>query len=316
MLCPQCGIELFNEPGVVTGLAADPRLEEAPDGPSFVRRLALGGITLLGLYNGLKHLALAGLLSYTSAATIPPVGLVCLLIAATLAAAVAAGTVNRRAEVAGLLLAAGASAGFLAPSLSQGAELPEEWLVGIPTLLVMVGVAGGTAGRLMIPPAPTLPRFSPVETPIKAIRRPPVRLFWWRILAGTVLVTLGTNYADVVRQWLLIALGGGGGLGAAPLVAWQISMLAALAGGVLAGGHTRAGFRHGFFAGLLASAGTVVAVASLRSTPPLVFQFWLDQLEMKEPGPGAYAVLAGTIWLATTVGGWLGEQLLPVTGRK
>jgi hypothetical protein len=316
MLCPQCGIGLFEEPSAVTVLAPDPQSEESPEGPPFLRRMGLGAITLLGLYNGLKHLALAGLLTYTSASSIPMVGLVCLLVASTLVAAVAAGTVNRRAEVAGLLLAVGASFGFLAPTLSQGAEVPEKWLVSVPTLLLLVGVAGGTAGRLMIPPPPTLPRFSPVETPIKVVRRKRrVRLTWWRIIAGSVLITLGTNYAEVLRHWLLFAVGGGGGLGSATQVSWQISMLMALAGGVLAGGRTRAGFRQGFFAGMLASIGTVIAVATLDSSPPLVLQFWLDQFEVKASGPGPYAALAMTTWLATTLGGWLGEQLVPAGDR-
>src|SRR5437867_4950743 len=117
MLCPQCGIGLYEEPGTVS-VAPESQAEESPEGPSFLRRIRLGAITLLGLYNGFKHLAMAGLLTYTSAATIPMVGLVCLLVASTLVAAVAAGTVNRRAEVAGLLLAVGASFGFL--SLGQG----------------------------------------------------------------------------------------------------------------------------------------------------------------------------------------------------
>jgi hypothetical protein len=315
MLCPQCGIGLFEEPGTTTVLAPDPQSEESPEGPSFLRRIGLGAITLLGLYNGFKHLAMAGLLSYTSAATIPMVGLVCLLVASTLVAAVAAGTVNRRAEITGLFLAVGASFGFL--GLGQGEEVPEKWLVAVPTLLVLVGVAGGTAGRLMIPPPPTLPRFSSVETPIKVVRRKrPVRLTWWRIVVGSVLVTLGTNYAELLRHWLLFAVGGGGGLGSATQVSWQISMLMALAGGVLAGGRTRAGFRQGFFAGMLASIGTVIAVATLDSSPPLVLQYWLDQFNVKQPGPGPYAALAGTTWLATMLGGWLGEQLVPASDRR
>jgi len=316
MLCPQCGEGLVEEVGELNVPPPPPGLEDAPDGPSFLRRLALGGITLLGLYHGFKHLAIAGLLSYSSANILPPGALACLLIAATLAAAVVAGTVNRKAELTGLLLATAATAGFLAPEFIQRGDLPEEWLVGIPTLMVMVGVAGGAAGRLMIPPAPSLPRFNSVDTPIKAVRRQPVRLSWWRIVAGSVLVVLGTNYAEFVRYWLLIAFGGkGGAFGAAPLVAWQISIIAAVIGGVLAGANTRAGFRQGLFTGLLASAGTVVAIASVPSSPPLVFQFWLDQVGASDAGLLPFVALGGTVWVATAVGGWLGEQLIPPRRR-
>jgi len=124
MLCPQCGVKLAHEPG--TFAEATPEPDDPPDGPPFVRRLALGGITLLGLYNGLKPLALAGMLAHTSAATLPPGALVCLLVVATLAAAVVAGTVNRRAEVAGLILAgAGVVIGVL------GALVMSRFLAGL-----------------------------------------------------------------------------------------------------------------------------------------------------------------------------------------
>jgi hypothetical protein len=310
MLCPQCGVKLAHEPG--TFAEATPEPDDPPDGPPFVRRLALGGITLLGLYNGLKHLALAGMLAHTSAATLPPGALVCLLVVATLAAAVVAGTVNRRAEVAGLILAGAAVVGYLVSELLVGGDLPEEQLIGIPTLLIMVGVAGGLVGRLIIPPAPNLPKFTPMDTPVAVLRRP-IRIVWWRILVGTVVVALGTNYADLVRSWLLALFRGQGG--AAPFVAWQISVVAALLGGVMAGAHTRGGFRHGFFAGLLSGAGTVVAVASAGS-PPMILEFWLEQLSVNEPGPLPYAVLGGSICLATTIGGWLGEQFLPAKRRR
>jgi len=310
MLCPQCGVKLAHEPG--TFAASTPEPQDPPDSPPFLRRVALGGITLLGLYNGLKHLALAAMLAYSSAPALPPGALVCLLVVATLAAAVVAGTVNRRAEVAGLLLAAAAIVGYLVPELVLGGDLPEERLIGIPTLLILVGLAGGLVGRLMIPPAPNLPVFTPVNTPVAAPRRP-IRIVWWRVLVGTLVVVLGTNYADLVRSWLLALFHGQGG--AAPFVAWQISVVAALCGGMMAGAHTRGGFRHGLLAGLLAGAGTIVAVASAGSQP-MILEFWLEQLSVTDSGPLPYVVLGGSICLATTIGGWLGEQFLPAKRKS
>jgi hypothetical protein len=312
MLCPQCGIKLAHEPGTFAA-AVPPELDDPPDGPPFLRRMALGAITLLGLYNGLKHLLLAVVLAHTSATALPSGGLICLLVVATLVASVVAGTVNRRAEVAGLILAGAAVVGYFGPELIVGGDLPDERLVGIPTLLVMVGIAGGLVGRLIIPPAPNLPRFTPVDTPAVAAPRRPVRIVWWRILVGTVLVVLGTNSADLLRQWLLVLFRGQGG--SAPLVAWQISIVAALVGGMMAGAHTRGGFRHGLLAGLLAGAGTIVAVASA-DPPPMILEFWLEQLSVNEPGPLPYAVLGGSVCAATMIGGWLGEQFLPAKRRR
>ena len=66
-----------------------------------------------------------------------------LLIAATLAASVAAGTMNRRAELSGLILAIAASASFAGPDLASGASIPEEWLIGRrPCFCSWVALAG------------------------------------------------------------------------------------------------------------------------------------------------------------------------------
>src|SRR5262245_29923126 len=311
MLCPQCGVKLALEPGTLAAAAQEP--DDPPDGPSFLRRMALGGITLLGLYNGLKHLLLAVVLAHSSATALPSGGLVCLLVISTLAASVVAGTVNRRAEVAGLVLSIAAVAGYLGPEILLGGDLLDEWLVGIPILVVMVGITGGMVGRLMIPPAPNLPRFSPVDTPSVIAPRRPVRIVWWRIAVGTVVVVLGTNYADIARQWLLAFFRGQGG--SATLVAWQISIVAAFVGGMIAGAHTRGGFRQGLIAGVLSGAATRVAVVTATS-PPVILEFWFDQLNVKEPGPIPLAVLAGTVCVATTIGGWLGEQFMPARRKR
>ena len=157
MLCPLCGVQLESDAGPGGGASLSvPFVDETPDGPSFPRRLAFGLIALLGLYQGLKHLALAGVLAQTGTALLSADSHLSLLVTATLAASIVAGTVNRRAEATGLLLAIAGTAGFLGPDLWAGGGLPDEWLVGAPTLIALIGVIGGCFAWELIASRPEL----------------------------------------------------------------------------------------------------------------------------------------------------------------
>jgi hypothetical protein len=317
MLCPHCGIQLLDEgEGTVVPIpVAAP--DDLPDGPSFARRCALGGITLVGLFHGLKHLVLAGLLLQSGAAVLSPNGLLILVGLATLGAAVVGGTVNRRAEVTGFLLGGAAATGLVGLDLVSGGHPPDEWLVGVPTGLMLLGVVGGFVGRLMMPPAPILPRITqqdaPGRTPMMTRRTP---LSWLRIVLGASVVVAGTIYADGIRGGLSSLFAGhGGSFGAGRLVTWQVTVIVALAGGFTAGAQTRRGLGQGSIAGLLA--GIVVAVAAaLDPVPSLVLEFWMDQLGQKVIGPPTFAAVGATAWLGTAIGGWLGGQLLPLGRHK
>jgi MFS family permease len=273
---------------------------------------------LLGLYQGLKHLSLAGAILYAGIDTLPDNALVCLILVSAFAATIAAGTVNRRAEVMGLIIGLSAAGSFVGPDLAAGVIPHEEWLIGVPTLLMLVGVGGGTIGRLLMPPAPRLPKFGNLDsTLVTAVKSPRPRLCWWRVILGAIPVVAGTMYADDLRNVLLTALAGSGGsFGSARLVAWQITVLTSLFGGLLAGANTRGGFRQGFVTGGLGGLGSAVAVSSMGAEKSLVVEFWLEQLSMKEPSPVVFAAMAGAVWAATTVGGWLGGQILPPPRRK
>jgi hypothetical protein len=318
MLCPQCGVQLLEEGEGVTlpPPVIDP--DEAADGRSFLRRCALGGITLVGSFQGLKHLASAGLLVQTGSASLSAETVLSLVVLATLAAAVLAGTVNRRAEVAGVLLGAGAAAGLIGVDLACGERPPEAWLVGVPMGLVLLGAVGGYAGRRIMPPTPSLPRFGRREAPDRARSRSrPPRLAWLRVLVGVFLAVGGTVYADEIRTGLTrIFAGPGGSFAAGRLVTWQITVIAALAGGFAAGASTRRGLGQGFATGLLAAVGVVAATILLDAGGSLVVEFWLDQLGQKQIGPATFAAVGASTWVAATVGGWLGGQLVPADRSK
>ncbi len=319
LLCRQCGSQLADDGSTIPTMPLPVHVaDETPDGPSFLRRLALGGITLIGLFQGLKHLTLALALASSGSGELANDGVMGLLIAATLAASVAAGTVNRRAELTGFLLGLAAAAGCIAIDFASGSVPPEDWLIGIPVLLAMVGAVGGLAGRLMVPPAPKLPRFGQFESRLlnKALT-PKVALVWWRILFGTLIVVVGTEYADVVRQGLSrILAGNGGSVGSSQLLTWQVSVVFALLGGVASGASTRGGLRQGLLAGLVAGAGVAIFESARQPGASLLMEFWDYQLSLEQKEPVILLAVGGGVLIATAIGGWLGAHLLPPPRRR
>jgi hypothetical protein len=313
MLCPLCGVQLETDVAAAAAVPLTvPFADDSSDGPSFPRRLAFGGITLLGLYQGLKHLALAGVLLQTGSAVLSSDSHLSLLITATLTASIVAGTVNRRAEATGLLLAVAGAAGFLAPDLVRGGGLADEWMVGVPTLMVLIGVVGGFAGRLMVPPAPNLPSFGRLDSRVVVrVRRKPVRIAWVQVVFGVAISVAGAVYADAIRQALASVLAGGGGsFGARSLVGWQVSALAALVGGVAAGFNSKAGFVQALFAGLGAGACTVLALAAQSGPEPSpVIDFWVDQLNARSTVTLPLVAVGLSTCVATGLGGWLGSHI-------
>ena len=294
-----------------------PPIDDNPDGPSFVRRLALGIITVVGCYFGLLHLISGLALASAGANTLSVEGSLGLLVAAILAGATAAGTINRRAEFTGLLLGLAAAAGFIGLETSQGRLPLEEWWIGVAVSLGLVGAVGGLAGRLMVPPAPDLPQLGQFDSrKIEAVLKPRVRVVWWRIALGLALVMVGTVYADTIRYALSRVLSGNGGtFVSGKLVAWQISLIVAVLGGIASGANTRAGLNQGLIAGFLAAAGVIVALTRLSASPSQVLEFWFDQLNVAEAGPELFAALGGSVWCAVAVGGWFGSHLLPSRRR-
>jgi hypothetical protein len=318
LLCPHCGTELAD---TVTRNTVDARsdgaIEELPDGPSFLRRLSLGMVTLLGLYHGIKHATLAGALAYSGADIISAEGLIGMLVAATLAASLVAGTVNRRAELTGFLVGMAAACGTVGVDVARGTPPPEEWLIGAPTLLILVGSIGGIAGRMLIPPAPALPTLDHFErVPASKVKLPKPRLIWWRIALGLGLVVIGTNAANDIRQLISTILAGhAGSFGLSRLFNWQISVICALLGGVAAGANTRCGFRQGAATGVLAGTAVVIAECLRRNGSELV-EFWVDQLNMGQGTKPALFALGGSVFITTAIGGWLGAHLLPPRARR
>jgi hypothetical protein len=293
-------------------------VDDVPDGPSVVRRLALGAVTLFGVYHGLKHLALGLALTLAASAAITIEGYFGLLVAATLAASVVAGTVNRWAEFSGFLLGLSAAGAHFAQDVLAHSMPPVEWLVGVPIVLAIVGVIGGMAGRLMYPPAPTLPNFGQVDVRLLAkAKKPSPKIVWWRISFGVLLAIVASMYADSVRQVLARVLAGQTSSHASsPLLTWQISVLGVVLGGIVAGANTRSGLRQGIIAGFGVASGVIVVEATRGNAGSPVLEFWIDQAGLKDAGSLAFGFLGISVLLATALGGWLGSHLLPPRTRR
>jgi len=312
--CAHCGSPVGLERSSLSSIPLDsPTIDDGQDGPSFVRRLALGIITVTGCYFGLTHLISGLSLAFSGANALSVEGSLGLLVAAILAGTTAAGTINRRAELTGVLLGLAAAGGFVGLETFEGRLPLEVWWIGVAVLLGMVGAVGGLAGRLMVPPAPDLPQLGQFDSrKMEVAHKPRVRVVWWRIAVSLPLVVLGTVYVDLIHHALSRALSGNGGtLISGKMIAWQMSLIVAVLGGVTAGANTRAGLKQGLIAGFLAAAAVFIALTRSNASASLLLEFWFDQLNVGEAGPELFAALGGSVWCAVAVGGWFGSHLLP-----
>ena len=111
--------------------------------------------------------------------------------------------------------------------------------------------------------------------------------------------------------------GGGGAFGARSLVGWQVSTMAALVGGVVAGFTSRAAFRQALMAGLGAGVGAAFFLSTRQSADSSpVLDFWIDQFNAKGDRLLPVAAAGVSTCLATALGGWLGSHVFPPAPRK
>src|SRR5205085_1737715 len=72
---------------------------------------------------------------------------------------------------------------------------------------------------------------------------------WGRVAVGVLLAAGGTVWANVIRDFVLGASGNSGDKLQSQFVTWEVSVLAMLVGGAVAGANTRRGAFHGFLVG-------------------------------------------------------------------
>ena len=329
--CPKCsGLLLLPQEAVETR----PRFGGTNSDeirPTSIGRIVVGTVVAMGLYLALRKMATAWVLAHQvdpEAWWASIDGLSAVFTAQGLAAVVGA-----------VLAAAGRGGGFAVGaavgSVCGGLFLAAELLTGAPSrdlvfylqppiLAFAGGIAGAVSTRVWVAP-PTLDMPTPAATGSKlsslqfATSIPDNdsrRTQWARIFVGAAIMTLGFTLAEKVRHGAQKYSGGilqVNSLAQGQFMSWQLALLAVMVGGGTAAAGTGAGVRHGAIAGLIAGA-AAVGLNAQRGGPNAPSEYWLDKLSLSglpPQDPAAMLGVAGGVWLAAVVGGWLGSQLLP-----
>jgi hypothetical protein len=307
--CPSCGVRLIYQshetrirPTLAEGIG---RWQQTPWGRIFV-----GLLLAQGLYYSLRHLCTAGILAAGDNSSRGVwdtlYGLVLLQGlqgAALLVGGMLTGAGKRQGAFFGAVVGVwnGVISILVASSTSQ--VLTPVALYGQPILQTAFGAVGGFLGSLIWRPLPVVlgagdSRPAPVLLTSKkreSIFDGPVA--WGRVLTGVAVAAGGTIWAKVILE--LVLEGSEGKLTIdshlqAELVTWEVTALAMILGGSLAGATTRNGLKQGLFVGL----GVAAVNAALRFESA---QFRLEPVLF----PTFAAVALGL------VGGWFGGQLFP-----
>jgi hypothetical protein len=336
-LCPRCGTRTDDTEAPANLAPAAAPAAEAAEPLSAGTGLFMGLLLAQGLYYALRHLVTALLLAAGDPAAEAEYwagfhGLVTqhtLQTITLLLGGMIAGAGQKHGLVIGVTLGA-ANAILLMGLPALAGQLPNELLlIGQPLLHMVVGAAGGYLGSRVWQQAPPVPTFADPranqerlttmlpDQPTTVVTEP---LPWVRIILGTAVAAGGTLGARLIRDFVLAASGGLRGsaeIQRSQFITWEISVLAQVIGGGLAGAATRSGGVHGFWVGMLASAIMVTAQSfanmTLRSHE---FTAWLIGLPVPEGSPAALVIQGVQAVALAALGGWLGALILPVIEPK
>jgi hypothetical protein len=314
-VCSRCSI-VFAPPGPCPRCGAPlplPDIEEPKrSGPYWKQtawgQLVVGLIFAQGLFYGLRHLLTGILLATTgseSATLWDETSNLLLLQAVQMLAVFSGGVLAAGGRQHGLFLGmmVGAWNGILAVMLRQNPaqEMTLVVLYGQPLLHAAFGSLGGWMGaHIWQPLQPTTDILLPNTKPKAARPKQPLfagKVAWFRVLAGTSLVVLGTLYATMLLRRVMEVSGGVLATSYQEqdrIIAWEIKALAAIVGGALAGATTTNGFKQGLFVGL----GSSIILIGIQAPPDAT---WFQ----------AAGLIAISTMSLSTSGGWFGGQLFP-----
>ncbi|HEY1190364.1 MAG TPA: hypothetical protein VGE74_22210 [Gemmata sp.] len=325
--CPRCG-GLLLLPHETTAVVPHPKEPPPPRPvPSPLGRIVVGAVLALGLYLGLRKVAVGVVLAvapnpdawWNSLEGLSAVG--ALQIATVIFGAVLAAAGRIGGFVFGATVGAVCGALFLGAEIAAGAP-PRDLVLYIQpaVLLVVGGIAGVFASRVWgAVPAVELPVPDPhkLSSTRFAVAAPPTDgrpTLWARVLVGAAVMVVSVVCADQLRKGMQKYSEGTlkvSSVGQARFITWQIAMVGMLTGAGLAGASTGAGTRHGALAGGLAGVGVLGATAA-RGEALVPVQYWLGQLSLGELAPTEPAAVAGAlvgVALTGLLGGWLGGSL-------
>jgi hypothetical protein len=282
-----------------------------------------------GLYYALWHLASAWLLAqggeaakadywdnqFAGLLTVQALQAVALFVGAMLAAA---------GRKRGLLI--GASLGIvnavlliIVPVVSRRPTDELIWYVQ-PVLHAFVGAIGGAVGSRVWQPAPELPPLvgdgrAGREILTTILPERPAENFvesvpWLYIIAGIAVAVGGTLCARPIRDMVVVAGGGKGReMEQSLFITWEITLIAQIIGGGVAGAGKRGGPMYGFWVGLPAAIILVVVQATAAIRVAAV-PAWLIGIAANE-GNAALFIQGIQALLLGALGGWLGSLILP-----
>ncbi len=211
---------------------------------------------------------------------------------------------------------------FLNDKLNRDLLLALLVLVG---LQIAFGTVGGYLGQLIWKPIQTVAVLSPHDSPSPADRfalppKPPKPsqfagpVNWVRVIPGGVVAVSGTLFANTLFRMLEAATESTPETRfQAQFLTWEISVLAMLLGGGIAGSNSNNGMKQGIAVGVIASLILIFVIffrgeSSSTSTPLWIFKaMGLDQAVLLQRI--IYTVLS--VMPLALAGGWFGSQLMP-----
>jgi hypothetical protein len=320
------------EADAATGVPARPAVPMLARRVTVWQRMLVGLLLAQGMYYGLRMLCAGVLMTSLDAAgqaawwatlhgsvTTQVIQGLALLVGGAVA-----GAGSRRAPMAGGLLGVVNALLLIAVPVVQRQAVSEFLVLGLPLAHAAVGAVAGVLGATVWPPSPDLsgvPLAKPKE-PGTSFRvkldevadpRPadePLPLV--QLVAGAFVTVFGTVAAARVRD-VLSQFVGGIDAGQGPLVAWEMSLLAALLGGVMVGARLNRGGRNGLALGVTAGLGVLVVViqqGGLRGWSMDTFINSLFAVNLLSSATVPFALAVQTLAFCT-LGGWTGSQIFP-----
>jgi hypothetical protein len=275
-------------------------------------RIFVGLLLAQGLYHGLRQLCTAGLLATTEQGAgdvwSTLFGLLLqqsLMGIGLLVGGALAGAGQRRAILFGMVLGVWNGLFFVFFQRWAGEPLTQVSVYGQPILHAVIAAVGAVIGSFIWKPLPALsiPDPRPTKVPrVRVAQRARPSLFtgpvaWPRVLAGVAVAVGGIVWAKVILDFVMEASQGKLNITStlqAQLVTWEISAVATLVGGGLAGATTLNGLKQGLWVGV--GAGVVLTGIYIGGGNLLLEKLILT--------------LACTLVL-TLAGSWFGCQLFP-----
>jgi hypothetical protein len=304
----------------------------APRGPtkapvaSLGGRVAVGCVVALGAHLGLREWSMA--LLHAINATLVAVFIVNFLL--RMVAGVLGGMVagaGREAPFGGGL-AVGVAGGFAWLIIDSYPDVKIDLIhLGLTALICGCSGLASLLGSRVWPPAvilekPDDSRGSSLMKFLPTSKQPDTRrpTQWWKIVLSSFLVLFAIIASDYARlgllklpQGLLTNFGGSGS--AISRVDFEIALLGMVLGTFVSGLNTGAGLRHGLYTGLLMATVVVGMYAIQGEGVYPALDFIAEHMESETPTKLVLA-LGSLFFLAGTVGGWMGGQLMPPLSRR